>query len=109
MTSNKFSHTTTKKETKIGPFIPNKAPTTTYACVKDAIILHFTKLNEHDVSESLERKTKMTTTKPNRILSTKFDRGEKADEQAGLDFDYSDEVNDFRARKIALDKGMRQA
>jgi ribosomal protein L15 len=108
-TNNKFSQTLTKKETKFGPFIPNKAPPATYASVKDAIILHFTKINEHDVADSLEAMSKITLTKPIRILSTKTVKDEQDQEQAGLDIDYSGEMDDYRARKKALDKGMRQA
>jgi hypothetical protein len=108
-TNNKFSKTWTKKETKFGPFVPNKAPPATYASVKDAIILQFTKTNDHDVADSLEGMSKITITKPTRILSIKTDKDEQDQEQAGLDIDYSGEMDDYRARKKALDKGMRQA
>jgi hypothetical protein len=94
---------------KFGPFIANKPPPATYASVHEAIVLHFMKLKQNDVSTSLEDMEVVTLEKPVRVMSKMINEEDKVIEQEGFDIDYKGDMDEYRSRKRNSEDGMKQA
>jgi hypothetical protein len=94
---------------KFGPFNANKPPPAMYASVHEAIVLHFMKLKQNDVSTSLENMEEITLEKPVRVMSKMTEEEDKVIEQEGFDIDYKGDMDEYRSRKRNLEDGMKQA
>jgi hypothetical protein len=107
--NNDSSQPSSTKERKFHPFVPGNTSRATYASVKDAIVLHFEKLKQHDVATSIKDMSKFVLVKPARVVSANTSAERRKVEPDGFDIDYTGDMNEYRRSKRDLDDGLIQA